>query len=530
MIKVMPKRSISRGWIVGGLVFVLALALFPSVSLGHAKLLRSQPAANATLKQAPKTVELWFSEELESSFSTIVVQDHNGRQVDKNNVSVAEGGKKLQIDLEDLGSGTYTVEWKALSTDQHTMKGKFGFTIALAEAAASISFATPSGAQATLKQRAEPETAAPAPSESESGTDWTMSFVRWLEYLAMMTLFGGFAFRLLVLGPSLRKAQGLDAEQTATALARSRRRFVELSWLSIGLLLLATLAALILQTAAVLDITIGQSLSPSRLYQVIRQTSYGWPWLLQLATLVMLAVVMLLISRHTGEEQRAEDNSDAVAGTALLWTGLGITALMFLSPSLTGHAAAAAKEWPLAVFSDWLHLVAAGFWVGGLFHLVLAMTRATSELDGRQRLSVVHSVIPMFTRLAIVSTLLIAITGVYNSWIHVDRFSALWNTPYGKTLSFKVLLFIPMIALGGLNTFVIHRRAKHFVENDDRTETSDHLKLDRAFRRSVRIEAALGVAVLLAAAVLVFLQPVREHPAMSEARTPNSMITSPNSR
>ena len=523
MIKLILKGSIRRRLIVEVLSFTLVLAVSAAVAFGHAKLVRSQPAANARLKQAPKTVELWFSEELESSFSTIIVHDQSGKHVDKNDVSITEGGKKLQIDLEDLASGTYTVEWKALSTDQHTMKGKFTFAVALAEVTANSSVATPSpGAQKSEQEKQpQPERAAAPVSESQSGTGWTMSLVRWLEYLAMMTLFGGFAFRLLVLAPSLRKADELDKKQTASALASSHRRFVELSWLSIALLVLATLAALVLQTSAVLDITVGQSLSPPHLYQVIRQTSYGGPWLLQLATLAMLAVVVLLISRHTGQVQGAEHDEDA--SSALLWTGLGITALMFLAPSLTGHAAAAAKEWPLSVFSDWLHLVAAGFWVGGLFHLVLAMTRATSGLGGRQRLSVLHSVIPMFTRLAIVSTLLIAITGVYNSWTHVDRFSALWTTAYGKTLSVKVLLFIPMLVLGGLNTFVIHRRAKHFVANDDRTESPDHLKLDRAFRRSVAIEAALGVAVLLAAAVLVFLQPAREHPAMSEARTPDPM-------
>ena len=56
--------------------------------------------------------------------------DQNGKHVDKNDVRLAEGNRKLQISLEDLPSGTYTVDWKALSTDQHTMKGKFTFTVA----------------------------------------------------------------------------------------------------------------------------------------------------------------------------------------------------------------------------------------------------------------------------------------------------------------------------------------------------------------------------------------------------------------
>lgn len=516
MIRKTLRRSITRGLITSGLALICALGFGSSVSFGHAKLLRSQPEANRKLTQAPKTVELWFSEELELSFSTIVVHDQNGKQVDKNNVNIAESGRKLQIDLENLGSGTYLVEWRALSTDQHTMKGKFSFTVALPEAAGATSVASPSGARAGAEKKPPAmDTASGTVAESVSGTDWTMSFVRWLEYLAMMALFGGFAVRLLVLRPSLRNATAIDDEQTEAALVKSRRRFVQLSWLSLVLLALATLAALVLQTAAVLDVSVSQSLSPSKLSQVIRETSYGRPWLLQVATLVALVVIVFVISRRT------RDRASAAARTALLWIGLSVTALMFLSPSLTGHAAAAAKEWPLAVFSDWLHLVAAGFWVGGLFHLVLTMTPATSELDGRQRLSVLHSAIPMFTRLAIVSTVLIAITGIYNSWIHIDRLGALWTTPYGKTLSIKVLLFIPMIALGGWNTFVIHRRARRFMESD--SETQDHLKLDRAFRRSITIEAALGVVVLLAAAVLVFLQPVREHPATTETRTMTQM-------
>jgi len=114
-------------WLASGLVLVLAAV--PAI-FAHAKLLRSEPSAKATLKESPKTVVLWFSEELESQFSTIVVTDQNSKHVDKNDVSLAEGNKKLQISLEDLSPGTYTVEWKALSTDQHTMKGKFTFTVA----------------------------------------------------------------------------------------------------------------------------------------------------------------------------------------------------------------------------------------------------------------------------------------------------------------------------------------------------------------------------------------------------------------
>ena len=141
----------------------------------------------------------------------------------------------------------------------------------------------------------------------------------------------------------------------------------------------------------------------------------------------------------------------------------------------------------------------------------MTMPKALSSLKPQDRLRVLHRVIPLFTRLAVASTILIVITGVYNSWMHVDGFGKLWSTSYGKTLSLKVLLVLPMLILGGVNTFVIHPRASRLIANEN-TDSERSAALDRNFSRSVRIEAWLGVAVLLVASILVFQQPAREHP------------------
>jgi len=508
---------------------LLALLCTQPAAFAHARLLRSQPAADAALKQAPKTVELWFSEELDAGGSAIEVTDQTGKRVDKQNVGLAEGDKKLQVELEDLASGTFTVDWKALSTDGHTMKGKFTFTVALEGSATVAPPATPSGSQAAAQPaQSQPQAAqqtSPPEGMQESGTPWTMSIVRWLEYLAMMALTGGFAFRLLILGPTLRGTHGLEAGERATGLAASARQFIKLSWWALALLVLTTLAALVLQTSIVMDTGLGEALSPARLYQVLTRTNYGGPWLLQAATVVVLAVVLFLLTR-SARTTSYEQNLVSAANPGLLWAGVIVTALVMLAPSLTGHARAAATEYHFTVLSDWLHLVAAGFWVGGLFHLALTMTRGVSGLEGRQRLRVLERAIPLFTRLAIASTVVIALTGVYNSWVHVDRVSALWNTSYGEALSVKIILFLVMVALGGLNTFIIHPKAKRLLEGGGGTATHEHIKLDRSFYRAVGVEAALGVIVLLAAAVLVFLQPAREHPTnMTQADTPDSTVT-----
>src|SRR5439155_12316358 len=143
--------------------------------------------------------------------------------------------------------------------------------------------------------------------------------------------------------------------------------------------------------------------------------------------------------------------------------------------------------------------------------------------EPQDRLRILHRVIPLFTRLAVVSTILIVLTGVYNSWMHVDRFGALWSTSYGKTLLLKVLLVIPMLVLGGVNTFVIHPRVSRIIENE-RRDSESSAALDRNFSRSVLIEALLGVAVLLVASILVFQQPAREH---QEDESPKSSTSEP---
>src|SRR5882724_4506141 len=109
---------------------VALVLLFTSTAFAHGRLVRSQPAANSTLNAAPQRVELWFSEELEPNFSKINVTNKDGKQVGRGDATLAEGGKKLQVDLVDLSSGTYTVDWNVLS-NQHMMKGKDTFTVSL---------------------------------------------------------------------------------------------------------------------------------------------------------------------------------------------------------------------------------------------------------------------------------------------------------------------------------------------------------------------------------------------------------------
>ncbi|MGI8838823.1 MAG: hypothetical protein ACR2H4_19605 [Pyrinomonadaceae bacterium] len=105
--------------------------------------------------------------------------------------------------------------------------------------------------------------------------------MRWLTYLAMMLLFGGFAFRSLVLMPALRRA--LDGDGRTEAVIVGTRRVVKMLWVGVCLLAATSVIALGLQASDVFDRSFGEALSPDVLAQVLK-TGYGASWILQVGS------------------------------------------------------------------------------------------------------------------------------------------------------------------------------------------------------------------------------------------------------
>ncbi|HYJ89656.1 MAG TPA: copper resistance protein CopC [Pyrinomonadaceae bacterium] len=500
--------------------FMGLLLTFLSVTgLAHAKLERSKPKDNSTLQQAPKLVELWFSEELEAGLNTIEVKDQAGQRVDRGGVVLAEGNKKAQVELGELAPGVYTVTWKALSADQHAMRGSFTFTVAAPSGGSGTvapdSLQSP--ATTPMAGHSQEQMPPPAISEVEASADrisWSQSLVRWLTYLAMMLLFGGFAFRSLVLVPALRR--GLDGEDRIEAVRIGTRRIVKVLCVSIFLLAVTSVVALGLQASDVFDKSFGASLSPAVLAQVLK-TGYGSSWILQATSLIVIAFILLLLSRQLRRNPETE-------GSGLWWAGLLAGGALLVAPSWTGHAMLSVKHFRLAVITDWLHLLAGGFWVGGLFHLALTWPRLRSRIPKHLLPAALHHLIRLFTRTAMPSVVLLVLAGLYNTWAHVPGLRALWVTPYGQALSVKLPLVLFMLLLGAINNYHFGKRASRILKLKEGSNADAAARLERGFYRSVRFEASLGLVVLLVTAVLVFLTPARNHPAMENAEIGKALM------
>jgi len=184
----------------------------------------------------------------------------------------------------------------------------------------------------------------------------------------------------------------------------SGRRIVKWSWASVLLLLLTSSVSLVFQASGVFGKSLTESLA-SLLVQVIFNTGYGGHWFLEVVSLALLIVILFLISSKL--LLKPEE-----AQTGLWWTGLAAASVLLIAPSWTGHAVASVKEFRLAVVTDWLHLLAGGFWVGGLFHLALTLPTALASVHKTHRIDLLAQVIGRFTRVAMPSVALLVLAGL----------------------------------------------------------------------------------------------------------------------
>lgn len=95
----------------------------------HAGLVKAEPARRAVLRKAPRQVRLWFNEKLEPAYASIVL--HRGTQLvatDQARVD-PQDQKLLVLDLPPLEPGEYTVKYRVLSVDGHSVDYGYTFTI-----------------------------------------------------------------------------------------------------------------------------------------------------------------------------------------------------------------------------------------------------------------------------------------------------------------------------------------------------------------------------------------------------------------
>jgi LPXTG-motif cell wall-anchored protein len=108
----------------------LLAVLLPGVpAWAHNALAEAVPAKNATLKKSPSEVKLRFLQKLDPAYTTITVSNAGKEKVGTSAPKVDGATGSVTIDAP-LANGAYTVAYQVVSTDGHTVKGSYEFTVA----------------------------------------------------------------------------------------------------------------------------------------------------------------------------------------------------------------------------------------------------------------------------------------------------------------------------------------------------------------------------------------------------------------
>lgn len=297
-------------------------------------------------------------------------------------------------------------------------------------------------------------------------------FLRLAQYIGAMILTGSSLFFLYALPLS-----GV----ASAAQARWTRRLLVCAALLLGMTALLGIAA----QSAVLAGSVSEGLKVETLSAVVSGVDLGKAAIVRAAAALAAALLLLLLS-----PSRLSWLVAAVFGTiataSLAWMGHG--------------AATEGASGQVHLASDILHALAAAVWIGALiaFFCLLAARSRSAETN-----EALYGALRRFSGVGSALVAVLVATGLVNSWILVgpDRMEGLWTTSYGQLLSLKLVLFVGMLGLAAANRFRLTpalARAKASASSDAALLT---------LRRSIALEALLGLAVLLLVAWFGTLPP-----------------------
>jgi len=310
---------------------------------------------------------------------------------------------------------------------------------------------------------------APPPTEAygASGPTTAEHVVRWAYFLSLALLLGGLGFRLLLGRNELPPA--------------AERRFFAIVGTGVVATLEVGIVAFMLRAEDALQLPFGRFLYGD-LSSIAGGTRFGEAFI---AMTLGYALVAAFVFLAWLTDRRF-----------LLWPAL-LLGLGFASGlSLSGHSAVDAGSSWRSELADWAHLSAAALWIGGLVQLAFVVWPKAPELR--------RTAFLRFSRLASGLIAVVLGAGVYLSIVRLPQLSDLWTADYGRVLLVKLGLVSLALTWGAVHHFV----ARPALERGTGGPILSRLP------RSLAGESAVGMAILLAAAVLVDSKPP-ERPAPS---------------
>jgi copper transport protein len=414
---------------------------------------------------APARIVLRFDQQVRDVASTVTNAD--GEQVAAGPASTSSGDvRALVIPLKpNLPDGDYTVRWRIVSTDGHIISGVFAVGI---------------GAGRPPPQAAEVQTAS---------LDWPFLAARFAYFCGLMLVIGGVVFRAAIWQPVLRT---IDGQPHAMADLRERIRATQVFTAAAVLMLAGGWVALTRQGAEVAGVSFWEAFDHrGPVASAIQATRFGR----EFGRGIDLAAIFCVCA--AGAFAMVRRSRLGAAALALPAVALGVWTIIV--PGLSGHAGDPGRG-AFTIAVDAMHVAASAVWIGGLVQLVLVIPHATRGLADGVRDRVRREALGRFSKLALGSVAVIAVTGAGRALWEVGAVSQVWSTGYGRTLIVKSVLLAGLVGLGYRNRHALDR----FSE----------------VRRRAGAELLLLAGVLAAVSLLTDLQPANTPSFANAVATP----------
>ena len=147
-----PKRALRAGSAVLALLVACLLGFAGAApAQAHDQLIESAPAPGAALDAAPADVTLRYSADIMDIGPMIVLEDAAGTAW-ATGEPVIDGSEVTSTIDDALPDGTYTINWRVVSSDGHPITGTVPFTVGDASAADALAAeaATPAPSEAAV--------------------------------------------------------------------------------------------------------------------------------------------------------------------------------------------------------------------------------------------------------------------------------------------------------------------------------------------------------------------------------------------
>ena len=215
---------------------------------------------------------------------------------------------------------------------------------------------------------------------------------------------------------------------------------------------------------------------------MLNETSFGKVWIARFI-LVTIILVLVVLKREAASAR---------------WLLCALCAGLLVSLSGVGHTQ---TDNGIALIihmsADGLHLLAAGAWLGGLVSLFSLVARAVRTPSPDCDAEASHAAL-RFSGMGYIAVGTLIGSGLINSWFLVGSFANL-GTAYGQFLIVKLVLFVAMLGLAGLNRFFIVPR----LEKASLQQGPGLMRL----RRHILGEQTLGLIIILIVSALGTMQP-----------------------